>query len=560
MRSSWTSSESPSRTGGPRRSATLLALLPDHDTDKLSAKSCPSPQRGSGASPRESGPQRAVPLRQWEEVQEVLCRPTGRTTAEAPRPERTPARPSRVAELRELSQRLDPDDVEELSRSTLAQLDLGRLKKDTLVQVLRCHSDAHDWARARQARAEVARRCGAETADQLWHRVVYEAIRAGQYDVARQLLADFARSDQAIDRAFDLAVLERDARALEVLEEAAKVAVRDGGTAALTVARAALHAVPGLGLLLARGALTDAGAFPAAQLRGLLSEIEEVRDELGLAPGDPAVAMCGERDEGETPEREDPARAQLVRTATELRGKVDATTRRIAELERQLAEQTRTAAPPTRAAPATPSPVTSPDAEQRARQKQQKQRIDELEARIREGNEERAQLRRQLTDVASQGSRKPVAPHTGSRQQLQDTDDAEDGMEKASTPYGNRGVLIPYVGSAAQASLETVPREIKAMVMRTLGGLAAGDAPAWRDIKQAKDIRPKVLMSRIGIHHPHLFRAEEGRLEILDVLHARGAEDRAQAHAVLNPAPGGRSSGSRRIGVRSGAVLAGDER
>ena len=95
-------------------------------------------------------------------------------------------------------------------------------------------------------------------------------------------------------------------------------------------------------------------------------------------------------------------------------------------------------------------------------------------------------------------------------------------MEMASPLNVRRGVLIPHVGSAAQASLDAVPREIAAMTMRTLGMLAAGDAAAWRSVKQAKDMPTQVLMARLGIHHRMLFRADEGRLEVLDVITREG--------------------------------------
>jgi len=54
--------------------------------------------------------------------------------------------------------------------------------------------------------------------------------------------------------------------------------------------------------------------------------------------------------------------------------------------------------------------------------------------------------------------------------------------------------------------------------MRTIGGLAAGDAIAWRRVKQAKDMPHQVLMARIGIHHRLLFRIEGRALEALDLV------------------------------------------
>lgn len=64
----------------------------------------------------------------------------------------------------------------------------------------------------------------------------------------------------------------------------------------------------------------------------------------------------------------------------------------------------------------------------------------------------------------------------------------------------------------------TVPRNVAATAMRTIGALAAGDTAAWRGVKQAADMPRQVLMARIGIHHRLLFRADEGALHVMDLV------------------------------------------
>ena len=54
--------------------------------------------------------------------------------------------------------------------------------------------------------------------------------------------------------------------------------------------------------------------------------------------------------------------------------------------------------------------------------------------------------------------------------------------------------------------------------MRTIGALAAGDAAAWRAVKQAKDMPRQALMARIGLHHRLLFRTEDRALDVLDLV------------------------------------------
>ncbi|HEX7843521.1 MAG TPA: hypothetical protein VF469_38875, partial [Kofleriaceae bacterium] len=97
-------------------------------------------------------------------------------------------------------------------------------------------------------------------------------------------------------------------------------------------------------------------------------------------------------------------------------------------------------------------------------------------------------------------------------------EDADDEVEALAADTAGRAVLIPRFGAGATAAFEAVPRSVAAQAMRTVGALAAGDAPAWRAVKQAKDMPRQVLMARIGIHHRLLFRAEDGALEVLDLV------------------------------------------
>ncbi|HEY0990425.1 MAG TPA: hypothetical protein VGD80_25405 [Kofleriaceae bacterium] len=76
----------------------------------------------------------------------------------------------------------------------------------------------------------------------------------------------------------------------------------------------------------------------------------------------------------------------------------------------------------------------------------------------------------------------------------------------------------------AEAAFESVPRDVGAIAMRTIGALAAGDGAAWRNVKQAKDMPQQVIIARVGIHHRLLLRTDEGPLEILDLV-TRQSED-----------------------------------
>src|SRR5262245_19260880 len=138
--------------------------------------------------------------------------------------------------------------------------------------------------------------------------------------------------------------------------------------------------------------------------------------------------------------------------------------------------------------------TTTGDAERMLRDK-----IEELQQVIREGNEERAQLRRQLKKATTTdaGGGQKVAPGDS-------TDDLDVGHGTGPAPP--RGVLALRLEPRL---LRHVPTPIAAETVRTVGELAAGDTSAWHQVKQARDMRRPLLFTRIGLRHRLLFRVED---------------------------------------------------
>jgi hypothetical protein len=145
-------------------------------------------------------------------------------------------------------------------------------------------------------------------------------------------------------------------------------------------------------------------------------------------------------------------------------------------------------------------------------------KLAELKALVREGNEERRELRQMLADAESALTAKAAADETAQA--------ADHGDLEGSTPIATvRGISIPTFSPRASESLRELPARIAAEALRTIGSLAAGDVPAWRGVKQAK-LCP-VLMARVSLHYRLLFRVEGGVLEVIDVL------DRASLEVAL---------------------------
>src|SRR5439155_15319569 len=103
-------------------------------------------------------------------------------------------------------------------------------------------------------------------------------------------------------------------------------------------------------------------------------------------------------------------------------------------------------------------------------------KVRELEHLIREGQEERRDLRKQLQTTAE----RPRAEegHRARRADAGEDDDVSDAL-----PPGTRGVTIPRFDRRVVDALAEVPASVASEAMRTIGTLAAGDGFAWRGVK-----------------------------------------------------------------------------
>jgi hypothetical protein len=428
------------------------------------------------------------------------------------------AGPSRAEQLAELAPRIQPDQVRRLARRDLATLDLDRLRDPALVTVLRQHGMQRDWARARAVMAAIRRR-RAHDADEWLDELLHYALDARRFDVARELLPELVDPEQRALAEVAIALALDAPDALQLLRARARAALDDpSGVAAIDLAYTLLEAEPALGILVARGTL-DAERMLDADT--LLECIEEARDELLLPPWDPAgdrfAELLDEERAAATPDDDDdddaatPAeQAALAEQAERLRAELDEASRRLATLQGESARHERDlrAAEAAATAAARRSSAES-DPERRAL----RAKVDELKSLITEGNSERAELRRQLADAADTAIRtEPTAPD---RRRLAD-DDTD--LADVVAPPGGRRVALPRFTERARAALESVTHNVAAQALRHIGSLAAGDAAAWRGVKQAKDMPRQVLMTRIGIHHRLLFRSDDGALDILDLV------------------------------------------
>jgi hypothetical protein len=401
--------------------------------------------------------------------------------------------------------RITHEHIAELSLRDLARVDITRLRNDSLRVACRCMFEAHEWAHAERMLDELERRPHDETgdypegavtaADDFRFELVMEALDCGEIELARKHIARLP-VELAKDFVLDVAIADGPEPAWQALNAAARAALATGEPIPdIDLAYTLLRAAPALGIYFARACI---GTLHVDDAETLLEAVEEARDELNLAPDDPAWSVLDQliQHEEQRPKLDE----------AKLDAEIADRTARINELESKLAAartrldqaSTRPAAELTR----TPEQRGSVD-----------DRVAELEALIREGNAERRELRKRLEAAATEEPARREGPRARRVTMEETDDDVGDDIE-----VGTRGITIPRFERRVIDALADVPAAVAAETMRTIGTLAAGDGFAWRSVKQAKDMVRPVLMARVGIHHRLLFRVDAGALEVVDLI------------------------------------------
>jgi SEC-C motif len=434
----------------------------------------------------------------------------------------TSPRITRAERLRAVEPQLHREHIDRLSRADLAELDASRLPGDALVALIRRQGRLRDWHRASLAHEEYVRRFGNEMSDELLGDVIFSALLADQLDVAAQLLAQ--RHDPTSGPLLELELAlatSASGGVLGLLEQLARTTLRQHTVPEL--ADVVVRRLPALGILVARGALATSSLWHG---ESLLDWIEGARDDLQLPPGDPAQrvfdALGGERKAKAEAKLAEAERARLNQAAEDLQAHLDDVTSRLKTMEHQAAERERELERALRAAAESQQRVSQVQTEASQRElRAQRQKIEELQAGIRERNEERAELRRQLADLIETDRRaRPRQPEPTQASESEEDDEGVDDLPEGTV----HPVRLLRFRAAAESAFGSVPRDVAAIAMRMIGALAAGDATAWRKVKQAKDMPRQVIIARVGIHYRLLLRTDEGPLEILDLVTRQNEE------------------------------------
>jgi hypothetical protein len=411
--------------------------------------------------------------------------------------------------LRDGAAQMTEEQVRALPLRDLAQLDIARLGAKPWAVAVQRFAAFRRWdlaAAALAAPVEVT----ARQRDDARALAITDALNARALDWVRGQIAELADAEAVVPaEQLRLGLLALPPETLAPLAAvAADVVKSEDRISEIELAFTLLDAVPGLGILVARQAL---GADRRTESEVLLEAIEDARDVLGFEPFDPVweewdamKAAAGLS----TPSKESVDAARLDKETRELKASLEVESQRVAELERELKRQ-RAAAAAAGSRAQVPAESEAAAAERRAL----RDRLETLQAQIREQNEERAELRRKL---AAGGTGDAPARRVASAAPVPEPEvDEPDTGASADPP---RRALVPRFARAAEDAVADVPAHVAAAAIRTVGDLAAGDTGAWRGVKQAQDLEPPLWMARVGIHHRLLFRSDGAHLEILDLV------------------------------------------
>ncbi len=314
-----------------------------------------------------------------------------------------------------------------------------------------------------------------------------------------------------------------DAKVLDLVEAECRAYVLDGKPPPHDLAYELLATHPALGILLTRGSL-DA-RWPDDGWR-LLDEIEWARDKLGAPPNDPYwagwEAMLGAQRLAKAGDAEKEALREelerMRREAEDARAEAQVLVRELGKHQGELADLEERAAEAEALAAERASLV---DIEEQRRQeaaaRELRRKIRELEGRIREGQLERADLRRRAQESVAEPEpeARPAAP-------------PEEALDDPGEEVGPHGLRVPVWTDKAKSSLDKLPAKVASAAISTVGALGAGRPEAWRHAKQLEGLHG-LCSARVGIHHRILFwMEEEGVLEVDEVL-TRESLDRALA-------------------------------
>jgi hypothetical protein len=410
---------------------------------------------------------------------------------------------------------------ERMRPADLAQLDPATLGTNELIDGIPRLTGRHYWDAAIRWMDILAERTDLPGTPSD-HRIdlAESALSAGELDIAEQLLSQCELSENdALGYQMQFALRRRTADAFDLAEGAAAAAHRDDDfDLTMSTALALLQSSPALGIFVARGALRPDRPFDSELL---LEEIERARDRLDLRPHDPWIDLYESLFETELDDQGrlflDEVSRRQQQELDELRSSLREANRRGSSLGRELEQKVAQLESLSSSSSSSADRSELPDVPRQRieileeERRRLRMKIESLEGEIREGAAQRSELRRDLARLAEK-----VQKETQPRQPVPEDHDDDSALVEPTTTHPRR-IVIPEHTAAARKAITAAPDRAARAALHEIFLIAAGDENAWREVKQMRSAS-HILTTRIGRSMRLLFRIEEGRLEVLDLI------------------------------------------
>jgi hypothetical protein len=350
--------------------------------------------------------------------------------------------------------------------------------------------------------------------------------RAGETDRAARMAERAGAARGEVD--LHLALARRDPGVLERLEAAAAEGLAGDIDRVYDVAFSLLEHSPALGVLVARGSFAPGRNIDN---ESLLLEAEVARDRLGAPPEEPywsaLDAMWGEeraQDDAQARRRRGAGVEVASQEVDRMREEMAEARARAHEAERELRERERGMHELQEKHRELEALVARTGAEDHARRvddleaerQRLRGRIEELKANLKEGAEQRRELRQRLTERSERA--RPARPEGDAPEPVARESEADE--EGEAFVERKRPLRVPVFAESVKKHLEDLPLEVASASLACAAALAAGSEPTWREVKRLQRA-PDALSARVGIHHRLLFRARADAIEVIDVVHRR---------------------------------------
>jgi hypothetical protein len=417
---------------------------------------------------------------------------------------------------------LKANEIVLLRNEDLATLRFDLLPMPYLERAAEIFTGRHDYDGAARVIEAIEARGGEEAAGvatRAREDLIQSAIFSGALDVLRREVKKDGDPEYLKTIAFDLELLDPGEETLFDIEDHLTELLRDDQPIGIVdVAEAMARSLPALAFVLLNGAVNIGATEPYLEIM-----MGRTRDRLLLEPGPLNKNQEEVGVQRWEEERRDARRKadydELAGEERKLRARLEGATGLIEELEKKLAdkEQQLVSPPPVAATSSAPAPVAPSPAEDEEKRRL-RAKVNELKGLVDESHAERSRLKRELSDTEKRLSERaePESPGKASRAEADD-----DGLEIDDDQAGTRRlpILVPMFSTGAAAALREHPARLARDALRTIAGLAGGDAATWRGIKRLQGF-PDLYAARVGIHHRILFRLapERGVLDVAAIV------------------------------------------